>query len=174
MNKKAIFCLSFLLLMAAQSQSKELVEFWKTSVTLSCPEDSDSPDSYTWKKDGNKKDNKDQNYRIENFSSNDEGLYSCIPESKSAYYIYVKGKVCENCYELEIQTVAGLILGDLLVTGGVVIIVYYWAQRKSGSAPLAPASRPGRPDRPPPVPNPDYEPLRAGAQDFYSGLQKNH
>ncbi|MBN3315466.1 CD3E protein, partial [Atractosteus spatula] len=139
MNEKAIFCLSFLLLMAAQSQSKELVEFWKTSVTLSCPEDSDR---YTWKKDGQiSNDNQDQNYKIEKFSDGNKGLYSCTSDNNLIHYIYVKGKVCENCYELEIQTVAGLILGDLLVTGGVVIIVYYWAQRKSGSPPLAPGKR---------------------------------
>lgn len=45
--------------------------------------------------------------------------------------------VCSDCYELDGALVVGIIIGDLLVTGGVVILIYHWAQKKSGSLPAS-------------------------------------
>ncbi|KAM9453922.1 T-cell surface glycoprotein CD3 epsilon chain-like [Salvelinus alpinus] len=78
--------------------------------------------------------------------------------------------VCENCVELDATLVTGVIVGDLLVTGGVIFIVYSWAQKKSGpAAPQKPTYRSaGR--GPPVVPSPDYEPLSVAtrSRDIYA------
>ncbi|XP_064830514.1 T-cell surface glycoprotein CD3 epsilon chain-like [Oncorhynchus masou masou] len=76
--------------------------------------------------------------------------------------------VCENCVELD--AVTGAIVGDLLVTGGVIFIVYSWAQKKSG--PAAPQKQTYRSAGrgPPVVPSPDYEPLSVAtcSRDIYA------
>nr|CAB46435.1 CD3 epsilon chain [Acipenser ruthenus] len=79
--------------------------------------------------------------------------------------------VCETCVEVEVVPMIGIIFADLLVTAGVAILVYYWAQNRKGASAMAPA-RPGRQNRAPPVPNPDYEPIRTGNREVYSGLNK--
>ncbi|XP_041090769.1 T-cell surface glycoprotein CD3 epsilon chain-like isoform X7 [Polyodon spathula] len=81
-------------------------------------------------------------------------------------------QVCEGCVEVEVVQVIGIIFADLLVTVGVAILVYYWAQNRKGATAMAPAARPGRQNRAPPVPSPDYEPIRTGNREVYSGLNK--
>ncbi|XP_029537473.1 T-cell surface glycoprotein CD3 epsilon chain-like [Oncorhynchus nerka] len=73
--------------------------------------------------------------------------------------------VCENCVELDATLVTGAIVGDLLVTGGVIFIVYSWAQKKSG--PAAPQKQTYRSAGrgPPVVPSPDCE--RGNLQQRY-------
>ncbi|KAG5837382.1 hypothetical protein ANANG_G00238670 [Anguilla anguilla] len=72
-------------------------------------------------------------------------------------------QMCEHCYELDGGLLIGIIFVDLLVTGGVIIVIYNCAQRKSSSP--APAS--GRPVRAnaPSVPDRDYEPLNHATRD---------
>lgn len=43
--------------------------------------------------------------------------------------------MCDNCYDLDASLVAGVICGDLLITGGIILLVYLHGQRKSGPAP---------------------------------------
>lgn len=50
--------------------------------------------------------------------------------------------VCANCEELDALTVAGIITADLLITLGVLILVYYFSKGRKGRASSAGDSRP--------------------------------
>ncbi|XP_038610147.1 T-cell surface glycoprotein CD3 epsilon chain isoform X2 [Tachyglossus aculeatus] len=88
-----------------------------------------------------------------------------------------KNTVCEMCVEVDLLSVAGIVVGDVLVTLGVLVLVYYWSKSRKGQATGRGAGTTGRPrgptkERPPPVPSPDYEPIRKGQRDVYSGLNQ--
>uniref|UniRef100_A0A4W5M8Z0 CD3 gamma/delta subunit Ig-like domain-containing protein n=1 Tax=Hucho hucho TaxID=62062 RepID=A0A4W5M8Z0_9TELE len=90
--------------------------------------------------------------------------------STEIYQFHIKRKVCENGFELDVILVTGIIVGDLLLTGGVILIVYSWAQKKSRcAAPQKPTSRSAG-HGPPVVPSPDYEPLSVAtrSRDTYA------
>ncbi|PKU37584.1 t-cell surface glycoprotein cd3 epsilon chain [Limosa lapponica baueri] len=82
-------------------------------------------------------------------------------------------KVCANCEELDALAVTGIITADLLITFGVLILVYYFSKDRKGKASTSAGSRPRgqKVQRPPPVPNPDYEPIRKGQREVYAGLE---
>ncbi|XP_058866052.1 T-cell surface glycoprotein CD3 epsilon chain-like [Acipenser ruthenus] len=162
------------------STAQGSVDVSGTSVTLTCPLTSTDTGSTTWKY--NKTEMKaDENVELQGdqmtfktYSSANNGLYKCTAaaEPEKHYYFYVKARVCESCVEVEVVPMIGIIFADLLVTAGVAILVYYWAQNRKGASAMAPAARPGRQNRAPPVPNPDYEPIRTGNREVYSGLNK--
>ncbi|MGH0157278.1 UNVERIFIED_CONTAM: hypothetical protein FKN15_032451 [Acipenser sinensis] len=154
-----------------------------TSVTLTCPlKDFDlNNDKWEMIKVSKVEMKTDENVELQEdrmtfktYSNTDDGLYKCTTTAapEKHYYFYVKAKVCESCVEVEVVQVIGIIFADLLVTAGVAILVYYWAQNRKGASAMAPAARPGRQNRAPPVPNPDYEPIRTGNREVYSGLNK--
>ncbi|XP_055735788.1 T-cell surface glycoprotein CD3 epsilon chain-like [Salvelinus fontinalis] len=162
--------LVFLLIMTTVEGEGD-VSFWRTTVTMTCPGNGE------WYEDTN---NMNKGKSIENEVNYDESkkrVYHCEylndpydTEKTTTYQFYFKGKVCEDCYELNPTLVAGAIIGDLLVTGGVILIVYLRARKKSGpAAPQKPTSRSaGR--GPPVVPSPDYEPLSVAtrSRDIYA------
>ncbi|XP_029768767.1 T-cell surface glycoprotein CD3 epsilon chain [Terrapene carolina triunguis] len=164
-----------LLLCAADTTAQDNLEFRvvisKTKVTLTCP----VPPDTEWKR--NEKSvpgaGKEQDYVIEEYeSSKHDGEYTCMSGTESLKLL-LKAKVCRSCEELEVLTVAGVIIADLLITLGVLILVYYFSKnrkgRVGGSAGVHPKGQ--KMVRPPPVPNPDYEPIRKGQRDLYAGLQ---
>lgn len=147
----------------------------KTKVTITCPFESESESSITWEKENVKKPEQDskQDYVIEEYDdSKDNGFYTCRSGKNSAR-LYLKAKVCRNCEELDVLTVAGVIIADLLITLGVLILVYYFSKNRKGRVGGSAGVHPRGPKmvRPPPVPNPDYEPIRKGQRDVYAGLQ---
>ncbi|XP_012782374.2 T-cell surface glycoprotein CD3 epsilon chain [Ochotona princeps] len=116
---------------------------------------------------------------MDNFSEmEDSGLYTCVAQQKS-FHLYLRARVCENCMELDLMTVASVVVVDVCVTLGLLVLVYYWSKnRKAKAKPVTRAAAAGgRPrgqnkERPPPVPNPDYEPIRKGQRDLYAGLNQ--
>ncbi|KAL4647303.1 T-cell surface glycoprotein CD3 epsilon chain [Arapaima gigas] len=152
--------LFFLCLCLAVMADSGDISFWKTSATFTCPEGggklmhgtkqlTSSTDLIT--------------YTLE-YTDDTKGQYICEYKSTDTkkYHFYVKGYVCESCYELDGSLLAGIIVGDLLVTGGIVIIIYLWAQRRSAATTRVSAGRSAPPrsgPRGPAVPNRDYEPL---------------
>lgn len=151
-----------------------------TSVELTCPEDPDS-DQIKWEKDGVLMPNHHEaRLLLDNFSEmKDSGHYTCYLEPReSHHYLYLKARVCENCMEVDLMAVAGIIVADVCLTLGVLLLVYRWSRsRKAKAKPVARGAGGGRPggqnkERPPPVPNPDYEPIRKGQRDLYSGLNQ--
>ncbi|XP_053125833.1 T-cell surface glycoprotein CD3 epsilon chain [Hemicordylus capensis] len=203
-------------------------------VTLSCPSGSHFKD----------KDKDTSAITIEGEEDVVEKKCSCKEGEEIVGDLYLKARVCADCVELSVALVAGLILSDLLITLGILLLVYYCGQKRrarwerrpregpsarvlvlrlrglagsQGSAerealcPPAPPqasvqgggtrlwpdegfrAQPGRgigvwggeciaplskrvllgpkADRPPPVPNPDYEPIRKGQREVYAGLE---
>nr|XP_048683541.1 T-cell surface glycoprotein CD3 epsilon chain isoform X4 [Caretta caretta] len=142
----------------------------KTKVTLTCP----FQEHVIWKKEGQKLTDTDNIYEIEEYvSSKHDGEYACEATDKDTRLLHLKAKVCESCEELDVLTVAGVIIADLLITLGVLILVYYFSKNRKGrvgsSAGVHPRGQ--KMVRPPPVPNPDYEPIRKGQREVYAGLQ---
>ncbi|XP_034610798.1 T-cell surface glycoprotein CD3 epsilon chain [Trachemys scripta elegans] len=145
----------------------------KTRVTLTCPPPVASGSNIKWKKDREKPKDGNLEYVIEEYESpKDDGDYTCMSQAGSAR-LHLKAKVCRNCEELDVLTVAGIIIADFLITLGVLILVYYFSKnrkgRVGGSTGVHPKGQ--KMVRPPPVPNPDYEPIRKGQRDLYAGLQ---
>ncbi|XP_062995135.1 T-cell surface glycoprotein CD3 epsilon chain [Elgaria multicarinata webbii] len=109
----------------------------------------------------------------------EEGKYfRCAVGGGEARAIFLKARVCEGCVELGVGLVGGLVAADLLITLGTLVLVYYCSKKRAagfggGLAKGGPRGRPRGPkvDRPPPVPNPDYEPIRKGQREVYAGLE---
>ncbi|XP_014462428.2 T-cell surface glycoprotein CD3 epsilon chain [Alligator mississippiensis] len=150
-----------------------------TTVILTC--NIDRSDPITWKKDNTNLQgpvSRDNQLEISNYQgSKDDGTYTCAAGTDTSIPLYLKAKVCENCNELDVLIVAFIIIADLLITFGVLILVYYCSKSQKGRAGAgAGAGAGGRPrgqkmQRPPPIPNPDYEPIRKGQREVYAGLE---
>ncbi|XP_003212775.1 T-cell surface glycoprotein CD3 epsilon chain [Meleagris gallopavo] len=150
---------------AQEVQNEFTVEISGTTVTITCPFSGEvkwKPDKL--KTDGNK-------CIIENHDSSP--LNVTCEESNKKLALYLNARVCTNCEELDTLTVTGIIIADLLITLGVLILVHYFSKNKKGQSRAAAGSRPRaqKMQRPPPVPNPDYEPIRKGQREVYAGLE---
>ncbi|XP_014711076.1 T-cell surface glycoprotein CD3 epsilon chain isoform X1 [Equus asinus] len=163
----------------ASGQKRYEVSISGTTVKLTCPENFGN--ELVWEINDQKSKEKDQTLVLENFSEvENSGYYICYQESsEKTHYLYLKARVCENCMEVDLTAVATIIVVDLCITLGLLLLVYYWSKSKKARA--KPVTRGadvgGRPrgqnkERPPPVPNPDYEPIRKGQRDLYAGLNQ--
>ncbi|XP_057605743.1 T-cell surface glycoprotein CD3 epsilon chain [Hippopotamus amphibius kiboko] len=150
------------------------------SVELTCPKETSG---ITWETTGGKTYKQTEGkLLLENFSETENsGYYHCYEEGskKEDHKLYLKARVCENCMEVDLMAVATIIVVDICVTLGLLLAVYYWIKsRKAKAMPVTRgAGTGGRPrgqnkERPPPVPNPDYEPIRKGQRDLYAGLNQ--
>ncbi|NXL23236.1 CD3E protein, partial [Setophaga kirtlandii] len=159
--------LGLLLCAGASSQGEFLVEISGTTVTITCPLD---VEGIQWELSGKTQDTKERKFIIQDHDSTPANL-SCSKAGKT-HQLYLNAKVCATCEELDALTVAGIITADLLITLGVLILVYYFCKGRKGRASSAGDSRPRgqKMQRPPPVPNPDYEPIRRGQREVYAGL----
>ncbi|XP_072740801.1 T-cell surface glycoprotein CD3 epsilon chain isoform X1 [Ciconia boyciana] len=151
-----------------EAQEEFLVEISGTTVTITCP----LPESnVVWELTGTKQDSSERKYVIENHGSSPVNV-SCSSGDKKRE-MYLNARVCANCEELDALAVTGIITADLLITFGVLILVYYFSKDRKGKASASAGSRPRgqKMQRPPPVPNPDYEPIRKGQREVYAGLE---
>ncbi|XP_016010934.1 T-cell surface glycoprotein CD3 epsilon chain [Rousettus aegyptiacus] len=177
-----------LLSVGAWGQEAYEVSISGTKVTLTCPEEAGS-EIIEWEKDNTKLNRDDEKLYfegntlvLENFSEMDNsGFYSCYTSTSKndRNFLYLKARVCENCMEVDLMAVATIIIVDICITFGLLLLVYYWSKNRKAKA--KPVTRGvgtgGKPrgqnkERPPPVPNPDYEPIRKGQRDLYSGLNQ--
>ncbi|NXN83944.1 CD3E protein, partial [Bombycilla garrulus] len=144
-----------------------LVEISGTTVTITCPIEDEG---IRWDVSGRAQATNERKLVIMDHDSTPANL-SCSLGAKK-HQLYLNARVCANCEELDALTVAGIITADLLITLGVLILVYYFSKGKKGRASTGGDSRPRgqRTQRPPPVPNPDYEPIRKGQREVYAGL----
>ncbi|XP_027555355.1 T-cell surface glycoprotein CD3 epsilon chain [Neopelma chrysocephalum] len=161
-----------LLLWAGLSASEEfLVEISGTTVTITCPL---TEDDVKWKStEGTTDPSNVRKHIITDHKSSPINLSCSSASSGTSHELYLNARVCANCEELDALTVTGIIAADLLITLGVLILVYYFSKGRKGRASPGPASRPRgqKMQRPPPVPNPDYEPIRKGQREVYAGLE---
>ncbi|NXC69191.1 CD3E protein, partial [Anhinga anhinga] len=155
------------LLVGPSSNKEFLVEISGTTVTITCPLTEDTID---WEISGTKITGK-RKHVIENHDSSPASV-TCSAGGQN-YEMYLHARVCTNCEELDTLAVIGIITADLLITFGVLILVYYFSKDRKGKASTSAGSRPRgqKTQRPPPVPNPDYEPIRKGQREVYAGLE---
>ncbi|XP_068922693.1 T-cell surface glycoprotein CD3 epsilon chain [Petaurus breviceps papuanus] len=152
-----------------------------TEVTLICPET--ASEEIAWKKNDVAINGVDTNtLTLKDSDTEYSGHFHCKKrgsEDREGYYLYLKTRVCDGCVEVEVLTVVGIVIADVLITLGVLLLVYYWSKRQKAKA--KPVGRGGgaggrtrgaNKERPPPVPNPDYEPIRKGQRDLYAGLNQ--
>ncbi|NXK87160.1 CD3E protein, partial [Formicarius rufipectus] len=145
-----------------------LVEISGTTVTVTCPLEEED---IKWKRQGAAVTGSENKYILMDHDSSPVTL-SCSSGNEE-FNLYLNVRVCANCEELDTLTVTGIIAADILITLGVLILVYYFSKRRKGRASSSPAPRPRgqKMQRPPPVPNPDYEPIRKGQREVYAGLE---
>ncbi|NXF38486.1 CD3E protein, partial [Nyctibius bracteatus] len=156
------------LLVGPPSNEEFLVEISGTTVTITCPL---TEGSIVWGLTGTKPASNEGKYVIENHDSSPANVSCSLGDKK--YEMYLNARVCANCEELDALAVTGIIAADLLITFGVLILVYYFSKDRKGRASGTAGSRPRgqKMQRPPPVPNPDYEPIRKGQREVYAGLE---
>nr|XP_009935625.1 PREDICTED: T-cell surface glycoprotein CD3 epsilon chain [Opisthocomus hoazin] len=150
-----------------EAQQEFLVEISGTTVTITCPI---TEDRIEWQLTGTRVSGKKQHV-IDNHDSSPVNVSCSSGDKKHA--MYLNARVCANCEELDTLAVTGIITADLLITFGVLILVYYFSKDRKGRASTGAGSRPRgqKMQRPPPVPNPDYEPIRKGQREVYAGLE---
>ncbi|XP_009570064.1 T-cell surface glycoprotein CD3 epsilon chain isoform X2 [Cuculus canorus] len=149
-----------------EAQEEFLLEISGTTVTITCPL---TEGSIVWDLGGTKPASNERKYVIENHDSSPTNV-ACSSGSKK-YQMYLNARVCTNCEELDALTVTGIIIADILITFGVLILVYYFSKDRKGRAGAGGRQRGQKMQRPPPVPNPDYEPIRKGQREVYAGLE---
>ncbi|KAF4794226.1 T-cell surface glycoprotein CD3 epsilon chain [Turdus rufiventris] len=160
--------LGLLLCADEESEGEFLVEISGTTVTITCPF---GEGDIQWEMPGKKTDTNEKKLILKDHDSNPANV-SCSSNNRKRQ-LYLNARVCANCEELDALTVAGIISADILITLGVLILVYYCSKGRKGRASAAGDRRPRghKAQRPPPVPNPDYEPIRKGQRDVYAGLE---
>ncbi|RLV93720.1 hypothetical protein DV515_00013348 [Chloebia gouldiae] len=148
-----------------------LVEISGTTVTITCPLEHEA---IHWELAGKEQDTKERKLILKDHDSTPANLSCSFRDKKGSgkRQLYLNARVCATCEELDALIVAGIITADLLITLGVLILVYYFSKGRKGRASAGGDSRPRGPktQRPPPVPNPDYEPIRKGQREVYAGL----
>ncbi|NXP37021.1 CD3E protein, partial [Leiothrix lutea] len=126
-----------LLLCAVPSQDMFLVEISGTRVTITCPL---GDKGIQWALSGKTDNTQQGKFTITDHDSKPANL-SCSLENEKRE-LYLNARVCANCKELDALTVAGIITADLLITLGVLILVYYFSKGRKGRASSAGDSRP--------------------------------
>ncbi|NXT76820.1 CD3E protein, partial [Zapornia atra] len=147
-----------------------LVEISGTTVTITCPSQENT--NYWALGEKDIEDHKDSKYIIEDYKSGTTKV-KCGESKAKTDELHLHARVCENCEELDALAVTGIITADLFITLGVLILVYYFNKDRKGrgSTGSGSQSRGQKMQRPPPVPNPDYEPIRKGQREVYAGLE---
>uniref|UniRef100_A0A667YB29 Uncharacterized protein n=1 Tax=Myripristis murdjan TaxID=586833 RepID=A0A667YB29_9TELE len=105
------------------------VSFWRKNFTMTCPEKAD------WYKDKEKLSNTTESLALQ-YNDASKGVYHCEYNEGDTkkYYFYVRGQVCENCFELDGFVIMGAIIGDVVITGCVSLLIYKWAKNKNSNA----------------------------------------
>ncbi|XP_073513150.1 T-cell surface glycoprotein CD3 epsilon chain isoform X2 [Phyllobates terribilis] len=140
-------------------------------VTITCPSGQNYIDDKEKKNQKTLNENKNQKI-LENYSSDKNGLHKCNHD-----FLYLHAYVCETCTEVSFLMVASVVIADCLITIGVCVFVYMFCKKKPAQTRengfAKGARKKGNKELPPPVPNPDYEPIQKKRQEVYDGLNQN-
>ncbi|NWQ81410.1 CD3E protein, partial [Columbina picui] len=115
-----------------------LVEISGTTVTITCPSTEES--NVVWEITGTKASSGERKHVIENHNSSPTNV-SCSSGAKK-HEMYLNVRVCANCQELDALAVTGIITADLLITSGVLILVYYFSKDRKGRPSASAGARP--------------------------------
>ncbi|XP_075871357.1 T-cell surface glycoprotein CD3 gamma chain [Nelusetta ayraudi] len=109
------------------------------------------------------------------YNDGNTGNYTCTsPENKAE--IFVKFRTCDNCVELDPQSIAGLVVGSLVATVVIAVGVHLVA---SPPATASVSTNKKRSDKEPLVRNeasqndPNYQPLNVKGVQTYDKLKPN-
>ncbi|XP_014836261.1 PREDICTED: T-cell surface glycoprotein CD3 epsilon chain [Poecilia mexicana] len=169
---QAVFVVIFMFATSVKAETtvKGGAEFSKKEVTLTCPGDGawyegqpTTPKPTILPRGSEKKIN------TYTFTYERQVLYRCEPNS-NIYYFYVRGRACENCFELDPKLFVTFIVVDVIMTAVVMMIIYRCSKKKSSDGPtpsVKPTPRAGH--RAPHGPS-EYETLNPNtrSQDTYS------
>ncbi|KAM4702962.1 T-cell surface glycoprotein CD3 epsilon chain [Rhinophrynus dorsalis] len=177
LNKLTSYLIHWLHLSHPETGNKVAVRISGTTVEITCPNGKGGSSKLKKKDDSKEIPSKTSNniYELVNYEESSNGFYTCIDGSANSY-LFLKAHVCETCTEISIPVVAGILIGDCMVTLGVALVIYFGCKKKvrfpgEGGMPNGARKR-GNKEAPPPVPNPDYEPIRKGQNVVYDGLLK--
>ncbi|XP_040281559.1 T-cell surface glycoprotein CD3 epsilon chain [Bufo bufo] len=138
-------------------------------VEITCPKE--GPTSLTLASKNKVVSSSKEKHELENYSSDNNGMYSCEDS-----YLYLHAYVCETCTEVSGMMVVCVVIADCLLTTGACLFVFIFCKRNPDQARESGfakgANKKGNKERPPPVPNPDYEPIQKRRQDVYDGLNQ--
>uniref|UniRef100_A0A8C6YP62 CD3e molecule n=1 Tax=Nothoprocta perdicaria TaxID=30464 RepID=A0A8C6YP62_NOTPE len=136
-----------------------LVEISGTTVTITCPA---TDGNIVWQPAITKPSDNDRKYIIEDYDSSPRNL-TCSSGDKK-YNMYLNARVCTNCEELDALAVSGIVIADLLITLGVLILVYYFSKDRKGKTSSGAGSRPRGKSH-------VSCPIRKGQREVYAGLE---
>ncbi|XP_037534447.1 T-cell surface glycoprotein CD3 epsilon chain-like [Nematolebias whitei] len=162
---------AFVVVLMFSATVKTESAFWRDKVTLTCPSDGIWYDSET-------KVQSPTTATTFEFVYQHKAQYYCEYKktesddtfTKRMYYFYVKGKACENCFEVDGFLFMLVIIVDLIGTSVLMIIVYSCTKKKSPDQRSQSRSKSG--GRAPPVPAADYEQLNPNSEstETYSAV----
>ncbi|MEQ2184109.1 hypothetical protein GOODEAATRI_004557 [Goodea atripinnis] len=166
----AVQAVLIVLLMFATTVKTETGEatFFKKKVTLTCPQEG------PWYKEDTKVQETGHSFT---FPYESQVKYRCDYTIEDGtpinmkYYFYVKGKACDNCFELDAVFFLVIIFVDIIGTVVVMMIIYRFSKKKSSEVPpptIKPHPRPGH--RAPQDQSSHYESLNPNTRstDTYS------
>uniref|UniRef100_A0A8B9JFH1 CD3 gamma/delta subunit Ig-like domain-containing protein n=1 Tax=Astyanax mexicanus TaxID=7994 RepID=A0A8B9JFH1_ASTMX len=165
MNGCELTCLFVLIAFPLAVANTENIEIHGTTVILTCPENG------TWYK-GNEVLGNESTYTINKYTEDHNDLYECKAGGRS-YYFYTRLYVCERCMEMNTVVAWGIVLGDVMVTLGVILIVYICASKNTSAPPQRAQRRqltPGTAQ----TSDPTYQELTPGTRnaDVYSDVKR--
>ncbi|KAM8853779.1 T-cell surface glycoprotein CD3 gamma chain [Synchiropus picturatus] len=101
--------------------------------------------------------------------------YECVSKDPGGEAsIFVKFRTCDNCVELNVTTISGLVVGNLVATIAIGVSVYLVASK--GQFGTSRSSKRGSDQQNLPKggrgPNDVYEPLQRSTQDTYDQLER--
>ncbi|XP_028275047.1 T-cell surface glycoprotein CD3 gamma chain isoform X2 [Parambassis ranga] len=162
-----------------------LLLLWMQTAFVSCQEPSivqiiEQPDGIKLSCQGNYKlDGKEEKELHLKFMDENSGEYKCLGNTKGSNpeKIYVKFRTCDNCIELDVGSIVGIVLGNLVATAVVGVAVYLIAS-VTRTGPAGPPKKKSS-DRQLLVPNEGssrgtndhYQPLRARQVQTYDVLK---
>ncbi|XP_056329757.1 T-cell surface glycoprotein CD3 epsilon chain-like [Danio aesculapii] len=154
------------LMLTATAANAQDVYFTSDGAVLSCPGAVSEWDE---------KQNKNQSLTIKADQGTVKGTHRCKYEEDTkehTHVFYIDAKVCKGCVEFNGWLATAVIFGDLLLTGGLILIIYLCTTKNSTHTQQK-ASTP-RSANPPRPPNPDYEKLNTQtlSSGLYAGINK--
>ncbi|XP_014836252.1 PREDICTED: T-cell surface glycoprotein CD3 epsilon chain-like [Poecilia mexicana] len=131
MGVQVMFVVLFMFLATVESL-KGGVSFWRDKVTLTCPGNG----TWTNKMD---KENALKPGETHEFKFKGQAQYYCeYGEEKIKYSFFVKGKACENCFEVDGFLFMLVILVDVIGTAVLMRIIYVYTKKKHPNVPIQP------------------------------------
>uniref|UniRef100_A0A673LKU9 CD3 gamma/delta subunit Ig-like domain-containing protein n=1 Tax=Sinocyclocheilus rhinocerous TaxID=307959 RepID=A0A673LKU9_9TELE len=140
----------FVLLAAAVMNPAQGQEIKEDRVILDCEGGEDGQVKW-WKDNNEDKTQKNSTFEAKAEQGTVGGFFTCEYSKINTdtgtnevikHKFYLKIKVCENCYELSGLAAWGIMLGDVLITGGLMLIIYICAARKSNGTQKKEISQP--------------------------------